>query len=184
MCILSTGDTRLFCQLLTKLLNLIFEYQHFIALILQHLQPLTITLSLKHTRETRPCSARPRPIAHILLKDLPAHTNTLTICSHKATLSLVIEVRKTADFADWLDQLQDARAKARILIRLRRLGLGNIGDWKPVRDGISELRLDYGPGYRIYFTRRGKTVIILLAGGTKKSQSRDIRRAISLATEL
>ncbi|MDA3934636.1 MAG: type II toxin-antitoxin system RelE/ParE family toxin [Gammaproteobacteria bacterium] len=96
----------------------------------------------------------------------------------------MIEVRKTADFADWLDQLQDARAKARILIRLRRLGLGNIGDWKPVRDGISELRLDYGPGYRIYFTRRGKTVIILLAGGTKKSQSRDIRRAISLATEL
>lgn len=80
----------------------------------------------------------------------------------------MVEVRKTRAFAKWLE----------------RLSLGNFGDWKPVGDGVSELRIDYGPGYRIYLTRRGKAVIILLAGGTKKSQNRDITRAISLAQEL
>ena len=97
---------------------------------------------------------------------------------------LVVEVRKTAAFVKWLDGLRDARAKARILLRLRRLSLGNFGDWKPVGNSVSELRIDYGPGYRVYLTRRGSSVIILLAGGTKKSQSRDIKRAISLAQEL
>ncbi len=97
---------------------------------------------------------------------------------------LVVEVRKTKVFADWLDGLRDARAKARILVRLRRLSLGNFGDWKSIGSGVSELRVDYGPGYRIYLTRQGNSVVILLAGGTKKSQSRDIKRAISLAQEL
>ncbi|GAB4113787.1 MAG: type II toxin-antitoxin system RelE/ParE family toxin [Wenzhouxiangellaceae bacterium] len=97
---------------------------------------------------------------------------------------LVVEVRKTKVFADWLDGLRDARAKARILIRLRRLSLGNFGDWKSIGSGVSELRVDYGPGYRIYLTRQENSVVILLAGGTKKSQSRDIKRAISLAQEL
>ena len=97
---------------------------------------------------------------------------------------LVVGVRKTAAFVKWLDGLRDARAKARILLRLRRLSLGNFGDWKPVGNSVSELRIDYGPGYRVYLTRRGSSVIILLAGGTKKSQSRDIKRAISLAQEL
>jgi putative addiction module killer protein len=96
----------------------------------------------------------------------------------------VVEVRKTKVFADWLDGLRDARAKARILVRLRRLSLGNFGDWKSVGSGVSELRVDYGPGYRIYLTRQGDSVVFLLAGGTKKSQSRDIKRAISLAQEL
>ncbi|MCH8491427.1 MAG: type II toxin-antitoxin system RelE/ParE family toxin, partial [Oceanicaulis sp.] len=93
----------------------------------------------------------------------------------------VVEVRKTEVFAKWLDGLRDARAKARILLRLRRLSLGNFGDWKPVGDSLSELRIDYGPGYRDYLTRRGNSVVILLAGGIKKSQSRDIKRAIALA---
>jgi putative addiction module killer protein len=96
----------------------------------------------------------------------------------------VVEVRKTKVFADWLDGLRDARAKARILVRLRRLSLGNFGDWKSIGSGVSELRVDYGPGYRVYLTRQGNSVVILLAGGTKKSQSRDIKRAISLAQEL
>lgn len=96
----------------------------------------------------------------------------------------MVEVRKTQAFAKWLDGLRDTRARAKILVRLRRLSLGNFGDWKPVGEGVSELRIDYGPGYRIYLTRRGKAVIILLAGGTKKSQNRDITRAISLAQEL
>lgn len=96
----------------------------------------------------------------------------------------MVEVRKTRVFADWLDGLRDARAKARILVRLRRLSLGNFGEWKSVGDGVSELRIDYGPGYRVYLTRHGSSVVILLAGGTKKSQSRDIKRAISLAQEL
>lgn len=96
----------------------------------------------------------------------------------------MVEVRKTRVFAKWLDGLRDTRARAKILVRLRRLSLGNFGDWRPVGDGVAELRIDYGPGYRIYFTSRGNTVVILLAGGTKKSQSRDIKRAISLAKEL
>ncbi|MBU1187752.1 MAG: type II toxin-antitoxin system RelE/ParE family toxin [Gammaproteobacteria bacterium] len=96
----------------------------------------------------------------------------------------MVEVRKTKVFADWLDGLRDARAKARILIRLRRLSLGNFGDWKSIGSGVSELRVDYGPGYRIYLTRQENSVVILLAGGTKKSQNRDIKRAISLAQEL
>jgi len=96
----------------------------------------------------------------------------------------VVEVRKTEVFAKWLDGLRDARAKARILLRLRRLSLGNFGDWKLVGDSVSELRIDYGPGYRVYLTRRGNAVVILLAGGIKKSQSRDIKRAIALAQEL
>lgn len=96
----------------------------------------------------------------------------------------MVEVRKTKVFADWLDGLRDARAKARILVRLRRLSLGNFGDWKSVGSGVSELRVDYGPGYRVYLIRQGESVVILLAGGTKKSQSRDIERAISLAQEL
>jgi putative addiction module killer protein len=96
----------------------------------------------------------------------------------------VVEVRKTQAFAKWLDGLRDVRAKARILLRLRRLSLGNFGDWKSVGEGVSELRIDYGPGYRVYLTRQGASIVILLAGGTKKSQSRDIKRAISLAQEL
>jgi putative addiction module killer protein len=96
----------------------------------------------------------------------------------------VVEVRKTKIFANWFDGLRDARAKARILVRLRRLSLGNFGDWKSLGDGVSELRIDYGPGYRVYLTRQGNSVVILLARGTKKSQSRDIKRAILLAQEL
>ena len=72
-------------------------------------------------------------------------------------------------------------AKTRILIRLRRVSLGNFGDARPVGEGVSELRVDYGPGYRVYFLRRGETLVVLLGGGDKRTQSRDIQRAIALA---
>lgn len=96
----------------------------------------------------------------------------------------MVEVRKTQAFAKWLDGLRDTRARAKILVRIRRLSLSNFGDWKPIGDSVSELRIDYGTGYRVYLTRRGKAVVILLVGGTKKTQNRDIKRAIFLAQEL
>jgi putative addiction module killer protein len=96
----------------------------------------------------------------------------------------VIEVRETEAYAAWFDALRDAQARARILIRIRRLSLGNPGDVKPVGSGVSEMRIDYGPGYRVYFVRRGDTLAILLAGGDKRTQSRDIAAAIALAVRL
>jgi putative addiction module killer protein len=94
------------------------------------------------------------------------------------------EVRKTLEFQKWLDGLNDARAYARIETRLFRLGLGLPGDVKPVGKGVSELRIDYGPGYRVYFTKRGKLLIFILAGGDKSTQAKDIQTAITLASTL
>lgn len=96
----------------------------------------------------------------------------------------VIEIRQTEVYARWFRRLRDREARARIDIRLRRLSLGNPGDVGPVGGGVSELRIDYGPGYRVYFARSGATVIVLLAGGDKGSQQRDIRRARELARGL
>jgi putative addiction module killer protein len=96
----------------------------------------------------------------------------------------MIEVRQTEVFANWLTRLRDGQARARINARIRRLSLGNAGDVKPVGKGVSEMRIDYGPGYRVYFASRGGTLIILLAGGDKRSQSRDIATAIELARQL
>jgi putative addiction module killer protein len=95
----------------------------------------------------------------------------------------VIEVRQTGVFSDWLHRLRDEKARSRILIRIRRLSLGNFGDVKPVGDGVSELRIDYGPGYRVYLQQRGSVLVLLLAGGTKKTQPTDIARAKKLAKE-
>lgn len=96
----------------------------------------------------------------------------------------MIEVRKTELFAKWLDNLRDIQAKARVLVRIERLASSNAGDVKPVGEGISEMRINYGPGYRVYFIQRGSELIILLAGGDKGSQSRDIKTAIQLAQNL
>lgn len=96
----------------------------------------------------------------------------------------MIELRKTDVFARWLDELRDLRARARVQARLDRLAEGNPGDVKPVGEGVSELRIDYGPGYRVYFKARGRTVIILLVGGDKRGQSGDVRTALRLAREL
>lgn len=95
----------------------------------------------------------------------------------------MIEVRQTAIFAKWFASLKDPRARARIQIRIDRVELGNLGDVK-FFSGVGELRIDYGPGYRIYFVKRGNTVVILLCGGDKSTQRRDIKQAIEMAKEL
>jgi len=96
----------------------------------------------------------------------------------------MIEIRKTENFAKWLDGLHDIRARARILVRIERLAAGNPGDVKAVGKGVSELRIDYGPGYRVYYKKHGRMVVILLAGGDKRTQTRDIKTALRLAENL
>jgi putative addiction module killer protein len=96
----------------------------------------------------------------------------------------MIEVRQTETFRAWLDGLRDDNARVRIGIRIQRLERGNPGDVKPVGNGVSEMRIDYGPGYRMYFVQRGKTIVILLCGGDKRSQARDIARAIEMAQKV
>ncbi len=96
----------------------------------------------------------------------------------------VIEVRKTEAFAQWLDGLRDVRARARVQARIERLIAGNLGDNKAVGEGVAELRVDYGPGYRVYYLRRGRELIILLAGGDKSTQARDIQNALHMARNL
>ena len=96
----------------------------------------------------------------------------------------MIEIRQTEQFSKWFEKLHDRKARAKITIRIRRISLGNLGDVKPVGEGISELRIDYGPGYRVYFTRKGRQLIILLAGGDKTTQSADIKKAKTVALEI
>lgn len=95
----------------------------------------------------------------------------------------MIEIIKTDIFDRWLNQLRDARAKARVQTRIRRLSLGNPGDVKPVGEGVSELRIDYGPGYRVYYMHRGPVLVVLLCGGDKGSQDRDIALAKTIARQ-
>lgn len=95
-----------------------------------------------------------------------------------------MEIRKTELYVKWLDDLRDIRARAKILARIERLISGNPGDVRPVGEGVSELRIDYGPGYRVYFKRQGRQLIILLAGGNKSSQREDIKIVIELARHL
>jgi len=96
----------------------------------------------------------------------------------------VLQVRKTETFVQWLDGLRDLRARARVQVRIERLAAGNAGDAEPVGEGVSELRIDYGPGYRVYFKKQGREVVILLAGGDKRTQSADIKTALRLARNL
>lgn len=96
----------------------------------------------------------------------------------------MIQIQQTEAYAKWFSGLRDRVARARIDVRIRRLSLGNAGDAKPVGDGVSELRVDHGPGYRIYFIQRGEVVIVLLAGGDKSTQDKDICNAKALAKDL
>ena len=93
-------------------------------------------------------------------------------------------VRQTEEFVAWLDDLKDKRVQVRIAARLRQVEAGNLGDWQPIEGDVSELRVDFGPGYRLFFTRRGRIIIVMLTAGDKSSQKRDIRRALKLSVEL
>jgi putative addiction module killer protein len=96
----------------------------------------------------------------------------------------MVQIRKTEAFAQWLDGLRDLRARARILVRIERLAAGLPGDVKPIGEGVSELRVDCGPGYRVYFKKHGRDIIVLLAGGDKSTQARDVKTALRLARSL
>ena len=96
----------------------------------------------------------------------------------------MFEFRKTEVYAKWLDSLRDVRARARVLVRVERLAAGNPGDVRPVGEGVSELRIDYGPGYRVYFKKQGRMIVVLLAGGDKRTQSQDVNTALRLARNL
>ena len=99
-------------------------------------------------------------------------------------MAVVYTLRQTEEFQDWLDGLKDRRAQIRIVARLRLAEAGNLGDWKSVGGDVSEMRVDVGPGYRLYFTRKGSLLIIVLAGGDKSTQSRDIERAQRILEQL
>ena len=96
----------------------------------------------------------------------------------------MIEVRQTEEFSRWVHRQRDANAVARIVARIRRIELGNLGDSKSLRGGLMEMRIDYGAGYRIYYVRRGAEIVILLCAGDKRTQQRDIKRAQELAERL
>jgi putative addiction module killer protein len=96
----------------------------------------------------------------------------------------MFEIRRTAAFITWLTDLKDVQGRARIAKRIDRLADGHFGDVKPVGGGVSELRFAFGPGYRVYYAQRGQVVVILLCGGDKQSQQRDIERAIAMAREI
>ncbi len=96
----------------------------------------------------------------------------------------MFEIRETETFSSWLTALRDRQDKARIAVRIRRLAFGNPGDVKPVGEGVSEFRIPFGPGYRVYFVQRGSVVIVLLCGGDKSTQDKDIAIAKQLAKEI
>jgi putative addiction module killer protein len=97
---------------------------------------------------------------------------------------MVMQIRKTDVYAEWIDNLRDLQGRARILVRVERLASGNPGDVKALSGGVSELRVHFGPGYRVYFTQRGHDIVILLAGGGKNTQPKDIQTALQLAKNL
>lgn len=113
-----------------------------------------------------------------------AASTTVDELSPVAYNSYVIEVRETVAFSEWLAALRDRRAAARVVVRLARYAAGNSGDVRPVGEGVSELRIDYGPGYRVYVKQVGEVLVFVLGGGDKRTQTADIARAKTLAKEL
>ena len=97
---------------------------------------------------------------------------------------MMFTIRQTEAFVAWLDALKDKRAQIRIAARLRQAEAGSLGDWQPIEGEVSEMRVQYGPGYRLYFVRRGRVIVVMLNAGNKSTQKRDIRHALKLASEL
>jgi putative addiction module killer protein len=120
------------------------------------------------------------------LSCLAQEQNSSTVVDKQASVAYKLhmaDLKQTAEFGKWLKGLRDTKAKAKVLVRVQRLGLGNPGDVKPVGEGVSEMRIDYGPGYRVYYKKIGEVTIVLF-GGDKDSQDADTRRAKALAKEL
>jgi putative addiction module killer protein len=115
---------------------------------------------------------------------LPKKNGELSMSMVRDMLLLMYAVHQTEEYATWFASLRDRTAKSRINVRIRRAALGNLGDVKPVGEGVSEMRINHGPGYRIYLVLRGRKVIVLLAGGSKRTQGRDIKRALELARNI
>jgi len=111
---------------------------------------------------------------------MPDNIDNPQIVSYKGQ---IIDIRQTDEFAQWLTKLWDRQGRARIIDRLKRLANGNFGDTKPVGDGVQELRMSFGPGYRIYYMWQGEVLILLLTGGDKDRQARDIAKAKRMAKE-
>ncbi len=132
-------------------------------------QPIVVKQSYQGCRPSSPPPCVPLP----LVSKYPVAYNRV-----------MVEIRQTEVYARWFRRLRDRDARVRIDSRIRRLSLGNPGDLRPVGEGVSEIRIDYGPGYRVYFVQRGQALVVLLAGGDKGSQERDIRRALELANGL
>lgn len=109
---------------------------------------------------------------------------SLTVVYTTVYTAPMFEVIESPVFQAWMSGLRDAKARKVVMARIARVALGTLGDWKPTQGAVSELRIDFGPGYRVYFTRRGRTVILLLCGGDKRTQAADIKRALAMADEL
>ena len=114
----------------------------------------------------------------------PAEDSRLQLCIHSDTIRLLNTFLRSSDFDTWLSRLTDQKAKARILARIGSATFGNFGDCQPIGEGVSEMRIHVGAGYRLYYTRTGSTVYVLLAGGVKASQTKDIAKAKRMAREL
>jgi len=114
----------------------------------------------------------------------PEHFGTLTNRNRTITVELMFLIRLLPEFTEWIDSLKDETVRGVVVARIKRLELGLIGDVAPVGDGVSEARIHLGAGWRLYFTQRGATIIVLLAGGSKRTQKRDIKRAKALAALL
>lgn len=107
-------------------------------------------------------------------------TKRLHACIHSDTMLFMNSINRTAAFNEWLAGLKDLKVRAKVIIRMRQAAQGNFGDVKPISDGVSEMRIHFGPGYRVYYAREGRAVYLLLIGGDKSSQKRDIKTAMSM----
>lgn len=133
-------------------------------------------------RSTGRCAIKPRSAGDLLVT--APNTLQLDVLYPFGYIRGMFTVRQTEEFVAWLDALKDKRAQLRIAARLRQAEAGSLGDWQPIEGEVSEMRVHFGPGYRLYFVRRGRVIVVMLNAGDKSTQKRDIRHALKLASEL